>query len=140
MSKQFVASTLVTALALWVTTLIVKGIHFDYGDMTSGLGKFGIIVLVAVIFGLVNGFIRPIVRLVSIPLYILTLGLIHFVINALMLMLASWLTGFLPWGLKVDGFWWAVLGSLVISVAAWIIEAILPDRYTTLADGSRARV
>lgn len=136
--KEFAASTLLTGFALWVATLIVGGMRFDYGDVTSGLGKFCIIMVVAAIFGLVNAFVRPLVQFISIPLYILSLGLIHFVINALMLLLASWFTDkVFPWGLHVDGFWWAVLGSIVISLVAWVVTLVLPDRAVELARPSR---
>ena len=75
-----------------------------------------------VIFGVVNAIVRPIVTLLSIPFIILTLGLLLFVINALMLLLTSWLSGQLGLHFHVDGFWTAVLGSIIISVATWLIE------------------
>ena len=83
---SFLLRAAVTGLALWVVTLIVPGINFVGGD--TGLQRVGIVLVVAVIFGLVNAIIKPIVQVLSIPLYILTLGLIHVVINALML----WIT------------------------------------------------
>ncbi len=92
---------------MWIVTLVVSGIDFVGGDTT--LQRIGIIFVVAVIFGLVNAIIKPIVQLISIPLYILTLGLIHVVINALMLWITSWITehtthwGLLHRRLLVDG-------------------------------------
>ena len=79
-----------------------------------------------VIFGLVTSFIRPIVNFVSIPLIVLTLGLMLLVVNALMLMLTSWIAGQLDLGFHVDGFWVALGGSIVISLASAILEALLP--------------
>ncbi|MGH3523365.1 MAG: phage holin family protein, partial [Mycobacterium sp.] len=79
----FLLRAALTGFALWVVTLVVGGIRFVGGDTT--LQKIGIVFVVAVIFGLVNAFIKPIVQILSIPLYLLTLGLIHIVINALML-------------------------------------------------------
>ena len=84
---SFLGRAAVTGLALWVVTLIVPGISFVGGDTT--VQKIGIVFVVAVIFGLVNALIKPIVTLLSIPLYILTLGLFHVVVNAFML----WMSG-----------------------------------------------
>jgi putative membrane protein len=67
------------------------------------------------------------VKFLSFPFIILTLGLLVFVINALMLMLTSWLSGQIGLGFHVDGFWSAVLGGLVVMVATWILEVLLPD-------------
>lgn len=82
----FLMRAAVTGFALWVVTLFVPGMRFAGGDTT--LQRVAIIFVVAVIFGLVNAFIKPIVQILSIPLYILTLGLFHVVVNASML----WLT------------------------------------------------
>ena len=83
----------------------------------------------AVIFGLVNAFVRPIVRLISIPLFILTLGLFTFVVNALMLLLTAWIGDLFDLAFEVDGFWSALLGALVISVVTFLINVLLPDKY-----------
>ena len=85
--------------------------------------------LVALIFGVVNAFIKPIVQILSIPLYILTLGLIHIVINAFMLEITSWITrNTTHWGLDVDSFFWsAILGALVISIVGWAISMLLKE-------------
>ena len=95
---SFLLRAALTGFALWVVTLIVPGISFVGGDST--LQEVGIIFVVGVIFGLVNAIIKPIVQFISIPLYILTLGLIHIVINALMLWITSWITeNTTHWGL-----------------------------------------
>jgi putative membrane protein len=111
-----------TALALWVVTLIVPGISFVGGS--TALQKVGIIFVVAVIFGLVNAFIKPIVQVLSIPLYILTLGLFGVVINALMLWITSWITDHTThWGLHIDKFWWtAIWGALLLSLVGWVLS------------------
>jgi putative membrane protein len=83
---------------------------------------------VAVIFGLVNAVIRPVVRLLALPLYLLTLGLITFVINALMLLLTSWLSGQTALQFGVDGFGTALLASLVVTVVSWVLNLVLPGR------------
>ena len=89
----------------------------------------GIIFVVAVIFGLVNAIIKPIVQIMSIPLYILTLGLIHIVINALMLWITSWITEHTThWGLVIDDFWWtAIWAAIVLSIVSWLLSLIARD-------------
>ncbi|MFN8102480.1 MAG: phage holin family protein, partial [Mycobacterium sp.] len=86
----FLIRTVLTGFTLWLVTLIVPGIEFV--GYHNGFQKIGVILVVAAIFGLVNAFIKPVVQLLAIPLYILTLGLIHVVINAFMLWIVSWFT------------------------------------------------
>lgn len=123
----FVIRTVLIGFALWVVTLIVPGIKFVGGETT--LQRIGIILVVAVIFGLVNAVIKPIVQILAIPLYILTLGLIHIVINALMLWLTSWITrNTTHWGLDVDQFWWtAIWGAIVLSIVSWGLSLLIRD-------------
>ena len=123
----FLIRTAFTGLALWIATLIVPGMHFVGGSTT--LQKVGIVLVVAVIFGLVNAFIKPIVQILSIPLYILTLGLIHVVINAFMLEITSWITRHTThWGLQVDSFFWsAIFGAIVISIVGWAITLLIKE-------------
>jgi putative membrane protein len=112
------------ALALAAATWLLSGITLTGAtdaDRVVGL------VLVAVVFGVVNAVVRPVVKLLSLPLLLLTLGLLVFVINALMLLLTSWLAGRIGLGFHVDGFWTAVLGGLVVMVATWVLELVLPD-------------
>lgn len=119
---SFLLRAAVTGLALWVVTLIVPGISFVGGDTT--LQRVGIVLVVAVIFGLVNAIIKPIVQIVSIPLYILTLGLIHVVINALMLWITAWITeNTTHWGLQINQFWWtAIWAAIVLSIVGWLFS------------------
>ncbi|MGV0745130.1 phage holin family protein [Mycolicibacterium sp. XJ870] len=121
---SFLLRAAITGFALWVVTLIVPGMSFVGGDTT--LTRVGIIFVVAVIFGLVNAVIKPIVQILSIPLYILTLGLIHIVINALMLWITSWITeNTTHWGLQIDEFWWtAVWAAIVLSVVSWLLSFV----------------
>ena len=123
----FFIRTALTGLALWIVTLIVRGIDFVGGDTT--LQRIGIILVVAVIFGLVNAIIKPIVQVLSIPLYILTLGLFHIVINALMLWITSWITDHTThWGLHIEQFWWtAIWGAIVLSIVSWGLSVIIPE-------------
>jgi putative membrane protein len=128
----FLLRVALTGFALWIVTLVVSGIDFVGGDTT--LQKVGIILVVALIFGVVNAIIKPIVQIISIPLYILTLGLIHVVINALMLWITSWITeNTTHWGLYINDFWWtAIWAAIVLSIVSWALSLIVgnPERVT----------
>ena len=119
---SFLVRAAVTGLALWVVTLIVGGIDFVGGDTV--VQKAGIVFVVAVIFGLVNAIIKPIVALLSLPLYVLTLGLFHVVVNALMLWITAWITEHTThWGLRIDHFWWtAIWAAILLSVVGWVFS------------------
>ena len=121
----FLLRAAVTGLALWIVTLLVSGIDFVGGDTTAA--RVGIILVVAVIFGFVNAIIKPIVQIISIPLYIVTLGLFHVVINALMLWITSSITEHTThWGLYIDDFWWtAIWAAIVLSVVSWALSLIV---------------
>ncbi len=120
----FVIRAALTGFALWVVTKVVHGLGFVGGD--TRLQRVGIIFVVAVIFGLVNAFIKPVVQILSIPLYILTLGLFHIVVNALML----WITALISentthWGLVIDHFWWtAIKAAIVLSIVSWVLSLV----------------
>ncbi len=124
---NFLLRAALTGVALWVVTLLVPGISIVGGDST--LQRVGIIFVVAVLFGVVNAVIKPIVQLISIPLYILTLGLIHIVINAWMLWITSWITEHTThWGLQIDHFWWtAIWAAIVLSVVSWVLSLVAGD-------------
>jgi len=123
----FLLRAALTGFALWVVTRVVSGVEIVGGDTT--LQRVGVIFVVALIFGLVNAFIKPVVQLLSIPLYILTLGLFHVVINALMLMITAWITeNTTHWGLRVDHFWWdAIWAAIVLSLVSWVLSLVLRD-------------
>ncbi len=124
---SFLVRAALTGVALWIVTALVPGISFVGGDTT--LSRIGIIFVVAVIFGLVNAIIKPIVQIISLPLYILTLGLIHIVINALMLWITSWITEHTThWGLSIDDFWWtAIWAAIVLSIVSWVLSLLTRD-------------
>lgn len=115
-----VANTLAVAAAAW----LVDGI-----DVTGGgdlLEKTPTVVAVGVILGLVSAVVKPVVKLLSLPFIVLTLGLFLWVINALMLQLTGWVAGRLDLGFRVDDFFWdALLGALVISVVNWLVDSVL---------------
>lgn len=121
---SFIVRLVVNGLALWVATLIVDGVNVT-SESTSN--KILTILVVALIFGIVNTLIKPIVKLLSLPLFILTLGLFTFIVNALMLWLTSWIADLVDVGFHVDSFFWAaVLGALVISFVSWVLNLLLP--------------
>lgn len=115
---------IVNAIALWVATLIVSGVELEGGSTQD---RVITLLVVAVIFAVVNVVVRPIVNILSLPLYVLTLGLFTFVVNALMLLLTSWIADQFDVPFNVDGFWSAILGGLVISFVSWILNLLLPD-------------
>jgi putative membrane protein len=121
---QLIVRLIINMIALAIAAAIVPGVQFSGGD---GAAPIGSIVLVALIFGLVNAVIKPVLAFITCPFYVLTLGLFTFVINALMLMLTSWLVG--P-RFVVEGFWPALLGSIVISLVSTLLSIFV--------DGSRA--
>jgi putative membrane protein len=117
--------TVVTAAAaLAVTAWLFSGISIGGATRNQQLVT---LLVVAVIFGLVNAVVRPVVALLSLPLYILTLGLFFFVVNALMLLLTSWIADQVGVPFEVDGFWTAVFGAIVISLASAVIGLLLPE-------------
>ncbi len=125
--SRIAVKTAVNGAALWVAGLVVSGIGFNRS--TEWTGTVVTIVLVALVFGLVNAVIKPVVKLFSLPLIWLTLGLFTLVVNALMLELTSWLAGNLGLGFHVDSFFWsAVLGAVVVTIVSMVLNVAVPDR------------
>lgn len=122
---RFLLRLIVNAFALWLTTLIVAGVRVDPFEPEGTLEIVLTYLLVAFVFGIVNGVIGNLIRIVAFPLYILTLGLIALVVNGLLLLLVAWLSSLVGFGLEVDGFWWGVLGALVLGLLSWLIGIIL---------------
>jgi len=108
---KLLANLLIGGLAVFVSAYVLPGIHVD---------SFVTAVIVAVILGVVNAFIKPLLVLLTLPVTILTLGLFVFVINALMVLLVA---AIVP-GFKVDGFWMALLFSFVLSAINWFLHAL----------------
>ena len=125
---RFLIKVIVDAFALWLTTLLVSGVRIvPYEDTT--LATALTYLLIALIFGLVNAIVGTFVRVIAFPLYLLTLGLISFIVNGLLLLLVAWISGLMGFGLVVDGFWWGVLGALVLGLISWLIGLIVrPSR------------
>ena len=114
-----VLQILVNAGALYVAVLIVPGLDFVEG------GEWWKFLLVAVAFSLVNSYIRPVLRILTFPISLVTLGLFLLVINALMLMLVGAISEQLDLGFSVADFWAALLGSIVISIVGWILSMVV---------------
>ena len=114
----------VNAAALGVAVWLLDGITLT-ADTTGG--RLGTLLLVGAIFGVITSVVRPIVNLLSLPLIVLTLGLMLIVTNALMLLLTSAVADSLGLEFHVDGFWTAILGAIVISITSMVVEAVLPD-------------
>jgi putative membrane protein len=116
---RFALRLLINAAALWVATKIVPGVTHTGGGLT--------LLAVALVFGILNALLRPVLALLSCPLLILTLGLFTFVINAIILMLTSALSSSLGIGFHVDGFWSAFLGALVVSLVSILLSVFVRD-------------
>jgi putative membrane protein len=124
---QLIIKIVVNAVAIWVATAVVPGVVISDGDASLGR-KIITLLVVGAIFGVVNALIKPIVKLFSLPFYILTLGLFAFVVNALMLMLASWLAEQLNISFHIDDFFWSAIGAaIVVTFVSMVLNLILPD-------------
>jgi putative membrane protein len=112
----------INSIALWVAVVLIPGLSFS--------GEWWKLVLVAVAFGLVNSYIRPILRVITLPISILTLGIFLLVINAFMLMLVGAVSDQLNLGFVVSDFWAAFLGAIVVSIVGFLLAtALAPARF-----------
>jgi putative membrane protein len=105
--RGFIIRVLIVAAGLWVASKLIPGVEIADGWS---------LLLAALVLGIINAIVRPVVIILTLPLTILTLGLFLLVINAAMLSLAAWLLD----GMNVDGFWPALFGSIVVSIVGWI--------------------
>lgn len=124
---QFLIKIVVNAVAIWAAAAIVPGVVVaEDGD---DLGRTVLTLLViGLIFGIVNAFIKPVVKLLTLPFYILTLGLLSFIVNALMLELVSWISGEIGITFEIDDFFWsAILAAIVVSLVSLALNIVLPD-------------
>ena len=112
----------INVAALFVAALVVPGISLAVEGRHAGADAWLTLALVALIFGLVNAFIRPVVIVLTLPLTILTLGLFTFVVNALMLLVTSGIASAFHLGFRVDGFLAAFLGALVVSLVSFLLS------------------
>lgn len=123
---RFIIRVVVNAFAIWVVTLIpVLGIDVRSFEPGETLQFVLTLLAVAAIFALVNTIIGTIIKIVAFPLYLLTFGLISFVVNGFLLWLTAWITSGFGWGLSVESFWWGVVAAIVISIINAVFGAIL---------------
>ncbi len=122
--RRFLVRLLINAVALWLTTLIVTGVKVS--SYAPGVGSYVVtLLIVALIFGVVNGVIGTAIRIVAFPLYILTLGLLALVVNTLLLLLVAWLSTLLGFGLRIDTLWSGFWGALVLAIISFLIGLLL---------------
>ncbi|MGB7819589.1 MAG: phage holin family protein [Ornithinibacter sp.] len=125
--KNFLIRVLVGGIALWVAALVVGGVDLaeDQADWTD---KLVTIVLVALIFGVINAFVKPLAMFLSLPFIVLTLGLFMFVVNAFMLQITEWISDALGLSFSIDEFFWsAIWAALIITLVSWPLDLIFSD-------------
>ena len=122
---QLLLRLAVSAVALAVATAVVPGIELTTGSLSS---KVLTLVAVALIFGVVNAVLKPIVKVVGCAFYVLTLGLIALVVNGLLLWLTSWVAGKLSLPFHITGFWPAFWGAIIVSVVGWLLGIAIKDK------------
>ena len=130
---RFLGHIIVTGLALWVTALILPGMHLG-DDSATLLSQVLTIGAIALILALINTIVKPLLSFLAFPITCLTLGLFQLVINTLMLLLAGWVSGLVGLTLEFDTFWWALLAGVIIGILSAIVEAV-----TGLGEGDRER-
>ena len=123
--RSIVTKVVVNAIAIWIATLVIPGVTVDGGS----LGHRALsLLIVGALFGIINTFIKPIVKLFTLPLYLLTLGLISFVVNALMLKVVEWLSDKIGISFDAGPFFWSTLGAaVVITFVSMILNVAIPD-------------
>lgn len=126
MLANFAIKTVINGIALWVAAWAVPGITFGRDMPASSV--FLTVLVVAIIFGVVNSLVRPLLTVLTLPFIILTLGLFVFIVNALMLQLTSWLADTFDLAFHVQHFFWdAVLGALIITFVSMLLGFLKPE-------------
>ena len=121
---HFLIRLAISAAALAVATVLLPGIQLTTGSTTS---KVLTLIAVALIFGVINAFLKPIIKTIGCLFYLLTLGLVALVVNALLLWLASVVADWLSLPFHITGFVPAFLGAIIISVVTWLLSVLIPD-------------
>jgi putative membrane protein len=124
---SFAIKVVVNAVAIWVATVLLDGVRVE-GGQGSTSSRVLTYLFIGLLFGIVNAIVKPVVKVLAFPFYIVTLGLFTFVVNALMLELTAWLSGHTRLTLSIDHFWWtAVWAALIVTVVSLLLDAVLPD-------------
>ncbi|MEE6258294.1 phage holin family protein [Plantactinospora sonchi] len=121
----FLIRLVISAVALWITSLVVPGIELTG---RSGWENALTVLVVALIFGVVNAVLKPIIHVVGCVFYVLTLGLFALVVNALLFLLTDWIAHLFDLPFEIDGFWPAFYGAIVMAVVGWLLGVVVPDR------------
>lgn len=135
---SFILRVIINAGALWVASWVLPGLEISSSAASEAVAKSGVTegtdtaglvlayLFIGAIFGIVNAFVRPLVRFLALPITILTLGLFTIIINAAMLYLTSWISSYTPVEFTIDSFFWtAVLGAIIISLVS-MVAGVLP--------------
>jgi len=133
--KRFLISTIINGLGIWLVSAIIPGIGLKPYGGNELWQLIATLLVIGAIFGLINSIIAPVIKVIAFPLYILTFGLISFVINGALLLLVAWISqqlspdtftidGFTSEGLEIESFGWAILASIVISICSFIGRGI----------------
>lgn len=121
---KLIIRIVITALALWLATVLVSGIEVQTSDTAK---KIVTLLVVAVIVGVINGVLKPIIKSVGCAFYVVTLGLIALVVNGLLLWLASYISGRLHLPFHITGFWPAFWGAIIVGVVSWLGNLFIHD-------------
>ena len=124
---RFLLRVLVSAAALGVATWAVSGIELLAG---SGWTRVGTLLAVALIFGLINATLKPLIKVIGCAFYVLTLGLVALVVNGLLLWLTSWVAGKLSLPFHISGFWAAFWGAIIVGLVSWVLNLFIRDKRT----------
>jgi len=133
--KRFLISTIINGLGIWLVSAIIPGIGLRPYGGNELWQLIATLLVIGAIFGLINSIIAPVIKVIAFPLYILTFGLISFVINGALLLLVAWISqqlspdtftidGFTSEGLEIESFGWAILASIIISICSFIGRGI----------------
>ena len=122
---RFLIRVLVSAAALAVATWVVSGITLP---AAGGWEKVGTLLAVALIFGIINATLKPLIKVVGCAFYVLTLGLVALVVNGLLLWLTSWIAGKLSLPFHINGFWAAFWGAIIVGLVSWLLNLLIPDK------------
>jgi putative membrane protein len=122
---RFLIRVLVSAAALGVATWAVSGIELLAGSTWS---KVGTLLVVALIFGIINATLKPLIKVVGCAFYVLTLGLVALVVNGLLLWLTSAIAGALKLPFHITGFWPAFWGAIIVGLVSWLLNLLIGDK------------
>ncbi len=123
--RSIITKVVINAFSIWIATLVIPQVGVGNGSLGH---KVLSLLIVGALFGIINTFIKPIVKLFTLPLYLLTLGLISFVVNALMLKIVEWLSSKIGITFDAGPFFWATLGAaVVVTFVSMILNVTVPD-------------